>query len=92
MSIELDNANIPAIKARRRAAGVHSIDCMSNKLMRVLLGGCHLKCARSQLGNDYMGLSYMGLNIFKEIAKMSLELLLELLLLLLLLLLYAFIM
>ena len=46
-----------------------------------------------------MGLSYMGLNIFKEIAKMSLELLglllellLELLLLLLLLLLlYAFI-
>ena len=45
-----------------------------------------------------MGLSHMGLNIFKEIAKMSLELLglllellLELLLLLLLLLLYAFI-
>ena len=44
-----------------------------------------------------MGLSYMGLNFFKEIAKMSLELLglllellLELLLLLLLLLLYAF--
>ena len=30
-----------------------------------------------------MGLSYMGLNFFKEIAKMSLELLLELLLLLL---------
>ena len=44
-----------------------------------------------------MGLSYTGLNIFNEIAKMSLELLrlllellLELLLLLLLLLLYAF--
>ena len=37
-----------------------------------------------------MDLSYMGLNIFKEIAKMSLELL-RLLLLLLLLLLHAFI-
>ena len=40
-----------------------------------------------------MGLSYMGLNFFKEIAKMSLELLgllLELLLLLLLLLLHVF--
>ena len=47
-----------------------------------------------QFGKGYMGLSYMGLNIFKEIAKMSLELLrllLELLLLLMLLLLYAFI-
>ena len=44
-------------------------------------------------GKGYMGLSYMGLNIFEEIAKMSLELLgllLELLLELLLLLLYAF--
>ena len=40
-----------------------------------------------------MGLSYMGLNFFKEIINMSLEqlgLLLELLLLLLLLLLYVF--
>ena len=37
-----------------------------------------------------MGLSHMGLKIFKEIAKMSLELL-ELLLLLMLLLLHAFI-
>ena len=49
------------------------------------------------IGKSQMGLSYMGLNFFKEIAKMSLELLglllellLELLLLLLLLLLYVF--
>ena len=44
-------------------------------------------------GKSQMGLSYMGLNFFKEIAKMSLELLgllLELLLLLLLLLLHVF--
>ena len=51
--------------------------------------------AVAKVQNCYVGLSYMGLNIFKEIAKMSLELLwlplellLELLLLLLLLLLY----
>ena len=52
------------------------------------------KNEKAILGKSQMGLSYMGLNFFKEIAKMSLELLgllLELLLLLLLLLLHVFI-
>ena len=50
--------------------------------------------SEAQIGKVYTVLSYMVLNLFKESAKMSLELvglLLELLLELLLLLLYAFI-
>ena len=53
----------------------------------------HGKINSHFFGKSQMGLRYMGLNFFKEIAKMSLELLgllLELLLLLLLLLLHVF--
>ncbi len=39
------------------------------------MGGSGVDSHRTWLGKSEMGLSYMGLQCFKEIAKMSLELL-----------------